>query len=71
MLRMCRPIIRSEKAVVLEIVFCVAKAITKLEAKGVYVTALIKKRRYWPKIVPGDHIDTQFEDKEASDFLMI
>ena len=47
---------------VLGSVFCVAKGITELEAKGVYVAALIKKRHYCPKGVPGDLIDTRFED---------
>ena len=38
---------------------------------GVYVEALIKKWRYWPKGVPGDLIDTHFEDKESGDVEMI
>ena len=48
-----------------------AKVITYLEAKGMYAGALIKKRCYWPKGVPGDRIDTQFEDKEFGDVRMI
>ena len=71
MLRMCRPIFRSRKSVVLHSVFCVAKGITELEAKGVYTVALIKKRRYWPKGVPCDLIGTKFEDKEVGDVGMI
>ena len=47
---------------VLGSVFCVAKGIIELKSKGVYVVALIKKRRYWPKVFPGDLIDTYFED---------
>ena len=68
---MCRPIFGSGKAVVLDSGFCVAKGITDLEDKGVYVAALIKKRRYWPKGVPGDLIDNHFEDKEIGDVEMI
>ena len=49
MLRVCRPIFRSGKAVSLDSIFCVAKGITDLEAKGVYVEALIKNQHYWPK----------------------
>ena len=63
MLRMCRPICVSGKYVVLDSVFYVAKVITEIKAKGVYVEALTKKRHYWPKVVPGDFIDTPFEDK--------
>ena len=71
MLRMCRPIFGSGKAVLLDSGFCVAKGITELEAKGAYAEYLIKKRCYWPKGVPGDLIDTHFEDKEVGDVGMI
>ena len=67
MLRMCRPIFGSGKAVVLDSVFCVAKGITELKDKVVYVGALIKKRHYWPKWVPGELSDTNIEDKEVVD----
>ena len=36
-----------------------------------YAAALVKKRSYCPKVVPGDLIDAQLEDKEAGDVLMI
>ena len=48
MLIMCRPIFGSEKVVVLNIELSVAKGITDLEAKGVYVAALINNSCYWP-----------------------
>ena len=32
---------------------------------------MIKKRCYWMEGVPGDQIDTQFEDKEVGDVGMI
>ena len=63
MLRIFRPIFGSEKDVVLDSGFCVSKGIADPEAKGVYAAAMIKKRHYWPKGVPGDLIDTRFEDK--------
>ena len=71
MLRMCRPIFGSEKDVVLDSGFFVAKGITELKAKGVHAASLIKKRHYWTKGVPGDLIDTHFEDKEVGDLGMI
>ena len=71
MSRMCRPIFGSGNAVVLDSGFCVAKGITEIESKGVYAGALIKKQSYWPKGVPGDLIDTHFEDKEVGDVGMI
>ena len=66
MLRICRPIFGSGE-VVFYSGFCVTKVITELKAQCVYAVALIKKRRYWPKGVTGDLIDTHFEDKEVSD----
>jgi hypothetical protein len=31
------------------------------------MTALIKKRRYWPKLIPGDAIIEHFVDKNVGD----
>ena len=67
---MCRPIFVSGEAVVLDSRFCVAKGITEIEAKYFYAVALIKNRRYWLKGVPGDLIDTHFEDKDVGDDLI-
>ena len=36
-----------------------------------YDGALIKKRRYWPKSVPGDLTDRNFSDKEVGDVDML
>ena len=71
MLRMCQPIFGTGKAVVLDSGFCVAKGIVALEAKGVFAGALIKKRRYWPKGVPGALIDEHFENMEVGDVDMV
>ena len=49
MLRMCKLIVGTGKEVILFSCFCVAKSITKIEAKGVYVGSLIKKRCYFLK----------------------
>ena len=67
MLSMYRPIFGTGNAVVLDRRFCVAKGITKIEAKCVYESALIKKRCYWPKGVPRELIDTHFTYKEVCD----
>jgi hypothetical protein len=52
---------------VLDSGFCVLKAIIALYEKGLYAGALIKKRRYWPTLVPGDVIDSQFANKRTGD----
>ena len=37
--------------------FCVAKVLFHLEARVVYINALIKKQRYWPNNVPVEEFD--------------
>ena len=49
---------------VLDSGFCVLKAIVDLQKVGVYSAALIKKRKYWPKGVPGEAMQSHF-DKEG------
>ena len=71
MLRMCRHVYGSGKAIFLDSEFFVAKVITELKAKGVYVEALIKKCFYWPKGVHRDLIDTHSEDKAVGGVGMI
>ena len=55
------------KVVILDSGFCVLQGILELRKKGVYVGALIKKRRYWPRHMPGDSIDAHFKEKEVGD----
>ena len=43
--------------------FCVLQALVELAKVGVFAHALVKKRRYWPKHVPGDKIIEHFKDK--------
>jgi len=50
--------------VILDSGFCVMKGIVELYKRGVYAGALIKKRRFWPKHVPGDVIDEHMNGKE-------
>ena len=56
MLQICEPIFSTGKCVVLDSGFCVSKGIKALLVVGVYAAALTKKRKYWPKGVPGDAI---------------
>ena len=46
---------------------CVLKGIVELKKRGVYVSALTKKRRYWPKYIKGDDIKSHFDGKNAGD----
>ena len=49
--------------VILDSGFCVLKGLIELWKIGVYASAVIKKRRYWPKYIPGDAIDEYMNDK--------
>ena len=62
LLRLCQSIFQTGKIVVLDSGFCVLQAIVELKKKGVYASALVKKRRYWPKYVKGDVIKAHFKD---------
>ena len=66
MLRMCEPLFSTVKCVVLDSVSCVSKGVTALLEVGFYAAVLVKKRKYWPKGVPGDAIDEYFADKDVT-----
>jgi hypothetical protein len=53
--------------VILDSGFCVLQGLVELKKIGVFASALIKKRRYWPKYVPGEQIDDRMKDKEIGD----
>jgi hypothetical protein len=54
----------SGRVVIMDSGFCVLFALVKLASFGVYGSAVIKKRRFWPKYVQGDEMDRCFEGKE-------
>ena len=66
MLQMCEPIFSTGKCVVLDSGFCVSKGITALLDFCVNAAALTKKRKYWPKGLPGDTIDEYFTNKDIN-----
>ena len=43
------------------------QGIVELKKRGVYASALIKKRRYWPKYIKGDDIKSHFDGKDVGD----
>ena len=63
--RLCKPLYGTGSVVILDSGFCVLKGLVELREQGVFAGALIKKRRYWPKYVPGDEIDQHFTAKEV------
>ena len=67
LLRMLSPIYHKGFIVILDSRFCVLKGIIELRKKGVFASALIKKRRYWPKYIKGDDIKAHFKNKNVGD----
>ena len=65
LLRLCKCLYRTGKVVILDSGFCVLQAIIALKKMGVYSSALVKKRRYWPKHIKGDDIKADFEDVDT------
>ena len=62
MMRLTKSIHNTGKIVEQDSGFCVFEGIVAQHDVGVYGDALIKKRRYWPKHVPGDEIDAAMAD---------
>ena len=67
LLRLSKPLFATGKIVILDSGFCVLAAILNLKQNGVYASAIIKKRWYWPKDVPADDIHKFFENKDVGD----
>jgi hypothetical protein len=63
LLRLTKNIWTTGKVVILDSGFCVLRGLIELFKKGVFGSALIKKRRFWPKDVPGEAIIEYFGDK--------
>ena len=67
LLDLCSTLYGIGKIVVLDSGFCVSKALVALKKVGVFAHALIKKRRYWPKFIPGDSIDDRMKEKAVGE----
>ena len=65
LLRLSESIFHIGMVVILDSGFCVLRAIIELKKRGVYASALIKKRRFWPKHIKGEEINSHFDDKEV------
>ena len=53
LLRMTKSYFTTGRYVIIDSGFCVLKGLIKLRKKGIFSCAVIKKRRYWPSMVPG------------------
>ena len=64
MLEITKPSHHTGKVVSMDSGFCVLVGIIAMHNFGFYGQSLINKRRYWPKNVPGDAINSYFAIKE-------
>ena len=60
---LCATMYGSGKIVVLDSGFSVMKGLIALKKLGVFAHAVAKKRRFWPKFVPGAAIEERMEGK--------
>ena len=67
LLRMTKPIHNTGRLVILDSGFCVLKGLVELGKVGLFASALIKKRRYWPKYIRGEEIKEHFKDKAVGE----
>ena len=68
MIRLTKSVHGTGKLVIMDSGFCVLQGIIELRKLGVFSSALIKKRRYWPKYVHGDEFKAQFDHCEPGTF---
>ncbi|KAG7359040.1 transposase IS4 [Nitzschia inconspicua] len=47
--------------------FCVLQGLIELRKIGIFASAVIKKRRYWPKHVPGGILDQHMSTKQVGE----
>ena len=55
----------SSRVAIMDSGFCVLQALIELLHVGVYSSAVIKKRRYWPKYIDRECINQHFQTKEV------
>jgi len=65
LLHLCEGILSTGKVVILDSGFCMLQGIIELKKRDVFASALIKKRRYWPKYVGLEGIAKKIKDKSV------
>ena len=60
LLHMMKSYFATGRHVIIDSGFCVLKGLVQLRKKGVFACAFIKKRRYWPAMVPSKEMEDRF-----------
>ena len=63
LLRLTEVLYNTGKVVILNSGFCVLQGLIELRKVGVFASAVIKERKYWPKLCPGKAIDIHMKKK--------
>jgi hypothetical protein len=71
LMRMLECYFTTGRYVILDSGFCVLKALVELKKVGMFVCAVIKKRRYWPAMVPGDTMMEALDEGQVGDSMAI
>ena len=67
LLRTMKSYFATGRYVILDSGLCVLKGSIQLRKKGVFACDFIKKRRYWPAMVPGKYMEDHFREVEVVD----
>ncbi len=71
LLRMLKLMLHSGQYIVLDSGFCVWRELVELRKKGVFAAVLIKNGKYWPTLIPGEHILEYFREKTVGSVYAI
>ena len=71
LMRMLTTYFTTGRYVVLDSGFCVLRALIELKKVGLFACAVIKKRRFWPAMVPGDEMTEHLSEANVGDAMSI
>ena len=71
LLRMMKIYFATDRYVIIDSGFCVLKGLIHLRKKGIFACAVIKKRIYWPYMVPGKYMEDHFGEVELGETYAI
>ena len=67
LLHMMKSYISTGRYAILDSGFCVLKGLIQFRNRGVFAYSAIKKRRYWPSVVPCKDIEDHFGELEVGE----
>lgn len=68
-LRMTESLQSTGTVVIMDSAFCVLQGLAELGKRGVFAATVVKKKKYWPRGVPGDEILAYMEHKPVGQLM--